>query len=694
MIPNEQFMRRLAPEIHDAECRRVMKNRPAAQRFVRVVSLVIVALGAAAAPVACGRGDGGAPASGTPGALFSCADFDVKTEFSKSCGSASCHDAEEPAAGLDLVSPGLESRIVGALATQCTGILAGPADPEASVLYDKLREKPSCGARMPISGDPWTTDQMKCMRDWISGLVADTDSGNGSSSSTGGSVGDCVPFAVEPCYTGPMGTSGVGICMEGSRTCNAMGEWGPCLGDVKPSIENCSTSKDENCDGDTPPCSDEWSIGLGNPSSQEASGVAVDSHHNVFVVGTFQGAIDFGGGALASKGPKTDVYLAKYDRNGNYSWAKTFGDTSTQTGHAIAVDGNDNVVIVGRAFGTIDFGGGLHDAAGADDVYIAKLDAAGNHVWSRMVGGIDPDRAERVSIAPNGDVLVTGTFTNAADFGAGSVPSAGLRDAFVLRLAGATGALLYQRVIGGPGDDYGWGVGADAAGNVFVAGNFENVVTLGNTTLTSNGDADIYLAKLDSTGEVVWAKSHGGAGPDRASELRVDHDGSVVVSGFFSNTITFGDVANQLVSAGSRDIFVARLGNDGHHVMSKSFGDAADQLAVEFEENTWDGLELDEVGNIYIAGRLAGKANFGGNVGTLASAGKTDVFFVKFDPMGNALSGRRYGKASTELALDVAVDPMGYVVLAGRMFSDVDFGSSGHVTSRGGTDAFIAKIKP
>jgi hypothetical protein len=623
---------------------------------------------------------------------------DVPQLFVDRCGGEGCHGTEgSTAANLDLVSPGVEDRVSNAPGSSCAGILANPGDPEASLLYTKLTDDPGCGARMPMSGEPLTDDEMTCVRDWISGLLPPTPTDTGTTEDCPECV--CDPMTVEPCYEGPADTENNGICVGGTHTCANNGlSWSECEGQVLPRGEDCTTAAiDENCDGVMPPCSEEWAraFGDGLELSQNMRGIGVDAAGNVYATGDFEGTLSFGGEPLAADGDKYDVVVTKHDHFGNPVWSRRFGDTSNQYGGNLIVDQAGNVVIIGRMFGNMDFDGNVLDGVGTDDIYVAKLDSDGNHVWSRVLGGKDPDRAERLAFDSLGNVVITGAFTGEADVGGGTFVSAGMRDAFVLKLNGTSGAVMWAKQFGGAADDYGFGIDTDATDNVLITGRFQDSIDIG-AALMSAGGRDIYVAKLDAAGTPVWANAYGGSGEDASHDLQVDPaTGNVFVTGFMSETVDFG--GGDLVSAGLRDIFMASFDQDGNHRWSDSFGDAADQFEGNYELNQWMSLAVDDAGDVVLGGSLQGmSADFGGVTLMPAGGMNADVFFVKFSGVdGSPLVAREYGSSSTDLAAGVAVDSAGHVFLAGRSYgSAIDFGAAGIVFMYGNTDGFIAKLLP
>ncbi|HLT39019.1 MAG TPA: hypothetical protein VK034_22200 [Enhygromyxa sp.] len=611
---------------------------------------------------------------------------DIPSLFEVRCGGSICHSAGlSTAADLDLTSPGVEGRVAGRPGTSCAGTLAEPADPEGSLLYLKVLDTPSCGARMPLNGAALTDGERTCLRDWISGLLP--DGGEDEPDDTCPNCA-CEPDAVESCYSGPDGTADIGQCKSGTRICGPDGAaWSGCQGEVLPRGENCFTDVDENCDGATPECSERWSLGFGDEHTQVMRSVAVDSKGNVYSAGDFEGVVSFGGEPLVASGDKADIVIAKHDRYGNPLWSKRFGDSSNQFAAKIVIDSDDNLIFVGRVYGHTDFGGGPLQAAGSGDVIVAKLDSDGDHLWSEVYGGKDPERAERVAIAGNDDVILTGTFTSNVDFGDGVFVKKGMRDAFVLRLDGDTGAHVFSRQIGGSGDDYGFGVDVDKSGHIIVAGRFQQSISLGGT-LTSAGGTDLYVASLTAGGSVDWKKKFGGAGDEELHDLVISpKSGEIVLLGAMEGTVNFG--AGKLVSAGNRDVFILGLDSDGDPLYSANYGDKGDQFGISNDVNSWMTLTADKDGFVYFGGPLIGTLDF--DWFKLKASG-TDIFYVALGAGGAPLWGYRYGSIDADLALDLEVDG-NHMLMAGRSFGrEIDFGSSGVVETHGGSDGLTIKL--
>jgi predicted nucleic acid-binding protein len=516
-----------------------------------------------------------------------------------------------------------------------------------------------------------------------SGAGPGTGGGAGTGTSgTGGVGGVCVPASIAPCYDGPAGTEGHGLCQAGSKMCNAEGTaYGPCVGEVLPTPEDCATATDEDCDGLAPACKGNlvWSERFGDATSQRAQSVAVDGSGSVLLGGWFYGAIDFGGASLVSAG-LSDGFLAKLDAGGNHLWSKRFGDAESQQVTAIAVDNAGYVVIAGTFAGVIDLGGGPLTSKGGLDVFLAKLDPAGNHVWSRSFGDAKDQSAVNLAVDGSGNVLLSGDFLGTLDFGDGQLTSAGGLDVFLAKLD-AAGNHLWSKSFGDTDDQKGLRVAANGAGDILVGGDFFGMMDLGGGPLPTMGGNDVVIAKLNSAGNHLWSKRFSGASDQVQLRFALDEAGDAVLAGGFTGSVDLGGGA--LTSVGGLDLFLAKLSADGNHVWSERFGDENDQSPAS--------LALDSSGNVVLTGDLQGAVNFGG--GPLGSVGGFDVFLAKLDAGGHHLWSQRFGDAADQRPICVAVDSSNNIFLTGDLEGSADFGN-GSLVSTGASDVFVAKFRP
>ena len=254
-----------------------------------------------------------------------------------------------------------------------------------------------------------------------------------------------------------------------------------------------------------------------------------------------------------------DVFVTKLDPNGNHLWSKNFTNSGNDRGYGIATDGDSVAVVGSFSnaitIGTIR----LVAANAMTDAFVMNLAAAdGTPAWARQMGATDGNEgAYGVAIDASGNVDVCGYAIKPVDFGGGVLGALGMSDGWVASYRGTTGAHLWSRRIGGMGNDYAYSLTIAPDGGVLVAGSFEGAAGFGGATLAPVGAGDAYVAKYTSTGAPVWARQIGGNASDVGQELAVDATGHAVLAGYFYGSGVFG--GSPLTSAGQADGFVTKL---------------------------------------------------------------------------------------------------------------------------------------
>ncbi|AUX41599.1 hypothetical protein SOCE26_030200 [Sorangium cellulosum] len=281
-----------------------------------------------------------------------------------------------------------------------------------------------------------------------------------------------------------------------------------------------------------------WVQPLGGKGPQAATGVAASEDGQIVVAGRFSGAMAIGSDRLESDGG-SDVFVASFDEAGNPLWSRRFGDGFDQQARAVALDGLGNVLVVGDFAGEIDLGGGPLRTAGDFDVFVASFNALGKHRWSKRFGDAGPQRAVAVAVDGAGNVTVGGEFRGTVDLGGGPRQAGAGTAVFVAQLD-AKGEHRWSRAIGERGASLGQLL-VDGAGNVIVTGGFSDQAELAGAPLVSAGETDIFVAKLDPEGGYRWSHRFGGAEPDWATGAALDENEQVFVTGAFTGEVAFGD---------------------------------------------------------------------------------------------------------------------------------------------------------
>jgi hypothetical protein len=300
-----------------------------------------------------------------------------------------------------------------------------------------------------------------------------------------------------------------------------------------------------------------WSRTYGGSSADFVHAMALDGEGNIHLAGAFSGTISFGGTALVSRGGQ-DGFVAKLDADGNAVWAINLGGTSNDIAYAVAVAENGDVLVGGSFAGGATFGSFTRTSAGGTDGFVALLSSGGVVQWAIRVGGTTSDGVRAVAFDAGGAAYATGSFTGgAAEFGTQTLSSAGQEDGFVARFSAEDGTVLNAVRFGGASSVVGLGLAADPFGGLHVSGSFQGAAFFGDHTLNSKGLSDAFVAKVRPSGSFAWVLAGGGTEDDRAPGIVVSAGGEVLLTGIFGATATFG--THSITGGGFWDIFVAKV---------------------------------------------------------------------------------------------------------------------------------------
>jgi hypothetical protein len=328
--------------------------------------------------------------------------------------------------------------------------------------------------------------------------------------------------------------------------------------------------------------------------------------------------------------------------------------------------------------------------------------------WSRpsatvsVIGGEGTEEVRGMTLDRSGNSYLTGYFTGTVDFDPGdgvtNLTTIGGNDVFILKLS-SDGSFLWVKRLGGTNSEAASSIVIDKDGNVITTGNFAGTVDFNPgaevANLTSTGLLDdVFISKLDPSGNYLWAKSFGGTGRDSGLHVATDLSGNICVTGIFTGTVDFdpGDQVANLTFFADLDVFISKFDSSGNYRWAKSVGDTAQDVG--------QGISFDSSGNIYSFGRFNKSVDFnpGGQGGLLTADGNnTDMFISKFDPAGTFLWSKRIGGTGADGAAFNAFDSDGNIVVAGYFNGTVDFDPGERVetlTAIVSSEMFIAKFAP
>ena len=427
--------------------------------------------------------------------------------------------------------------------------------------------------------------------------------------------------------------------------------------------------------------SHQWSNGYGDGSDQTANSIALDPAGNVIISGLFDGSLNFGSTTL-NCGTSTGLFLAKLDASGNQLWSKCLGNGLDESTNRFALDANSDILLSTDFSGTVNFGGGMITSQGTRDGIIAKFDSDGNHVWSRSFGGPSATvQVEAAGVDGAGNLIVVGAFTGTVDFGDSTETSAGFgANTFVAKFDPNGAQLLSMRYRG----DFlkVTALSGDSQGDIVLTGYHGGTFDFGGGPFTSTALYNVFLVKLAADGSHVWHHTIGQSGLNYAYDLVVGGADHIVVTGHFNGPMDFGGGA--INTAGGYDIFVAKFRADGSHMWSRGFGDAGSQKAFS--------VAVDDAGMVTIGGHFNGTVDFGGGPFT---ASTDDYCVAQFNPNGGHFWSDMFDVFSFGLPTDepysisVAANPSGELAFAGSFKYSLDCGG-GQLTGDASWNVFAA----
>ncbi len=348
--------------------------------------------------------------------------------------------------------------------------------------------------------------------------------------------------------------------------------------------------------------------------------VFVDSIGNVYVVGEFIGIVDFDPGSGTENhgsfnNTNEDAFLSKFDSDGNFQWAKTFGGASIDVLRSVDVDNAGDIYIGGYYRGSVDFDPGSGEAPkisnGIEDAFFSKFDSDGNFIWVKTWGGSDADLVDSLAVDSQNNIWIAGSFVSTVDFDPGPP----------------------------------------------------------NIEHTSNGIYDCYLSKFDPDGNFIFVKPWGSTETDSAIDVEISSGNLAMVTGWFKESVDFDPSAGEeiLTSAGGLDVFLTVFDSSGDFQWVKVFGGAGNDYGR--------GISIDLTDNAYISGYFWGTVDFDpdGGIEERTSLGLADSYVCKFDSVGTFSWVRSWGNSLTDNAWGICTDSAGAVYAVGYFMGDVEF---------------------
>ncbi len=448
----------------------------------------------------------------------------------------------------------------------------------------------------------------------------------------------------------------------------------------------------------------------GSNKSEYIYDIVVDTFGNKYITGKFYATLDFGNGVTITPVNSYDGYVVKFDADDNALWAQSFGGVSADEGNALAVDADGNVIVSGVFFKTIVFGTDTLKCTGNFDIAIIKFDADGNYQWMKQAYSYSgkQEKGKDIKIDSQGNYILTCYGAdNAIDtlyYEGIEIESLGERDVFIIKMD-SDGNPIWCVNGGGADNEEPKAMILDKDDNIYVTGMYKSTTaTFGTHTINNEGGSDIFLIKLNSSGQFQFATSSGGHGDDigYAIEVIIKEGDSqpaenillkgragnssapmVLLAGAFSDTLDLSPEI-RIISAGSKDMCVlAYDGNTGVANIALSFGGVGtdEAKAINFLPET--------EGYWYLSGISQGDMVVGSD--SLFNKGKRDMVVIHM-MQENVDWAENYGGNSDDYLNATALGKNGNIYFAGNFKSSPAAFPPFNLNSNGKYDLWIGKM--
>lgn len=452
-----------------------------------------------------------------------------------------------------------------------------------------------------------------------------------------------------------------------------------------------------------------WISHFGGTSYTSLESVTVSANSNVISIGQFENTVDFDETTATLNRTAVggrDIFIKCVDSNNNLLWANAIGGTSNELPWQVITDNQNDIYVIGMFSGTVDFDPSNSivnlTSNGAEDIFLCKFTSLGGLIWAKSFGGTQNDFGREIVVNQLGEIYMTGWFRNTISFLPGNSSftrtSAGAEDGFICKL-NSNGLPIWVNTYGSNTSflDRVYSVVVDHNNDLYISGTFGGMVDFDESStvvnLSSAGQEDAFLVKLNNNGNFQWAESWGGSDEELALVMRLGNDSNLVVGGSFRGTTDLDPSTNNLsiFSQGSRDIFISKFTPSGNLIWGKSVGSASAEVCFS--------LELDKQNNIFASGYYFIGTDFDPGPGiTIASGGGNvngDGYLLKLNSNGIFNWVYTVSTSGADATRCVAIDKDDNIYLGGKFASTFDFDPSATINNRtsfGVEDAFLVKF--
>jgi hypothetical protein len=375
-----------------------------------------------------------------------------------------------------------------------------------------------------------------------------------------------------------------------------------------------------------------WVQTTGSNGTSYATSVIISPNNTICLAGFFSGTVLFGDSSITSTGAN-DVFLANFSLDGAIQWVRSSGGASNDNAYSVSSDRDGGLYLTGSFSSVMHVGSFDLTSAGGTDIFVAKYSISGNVLWAKRFGGKTDDVAKGIAVAPSGNLLLTGSFSDTADLGGTLLAAKGSSDIFISKYT-SDGKLQWARNAGGTAYGEGEAIAFDAGENVYATGKFFDTIDIGGTPPDCDGFGNIFITKFNSAGIREWIKCAGGGGEEGGNGIEIGNDGNLYICGAYDVDIDLG--TGVLPNYGLSDLFVAKFDPAGNALWSDRAGSTGFDFAT--------GIAVDKADNIYFTAQYSDTCSFGPFI--LSSRRLTDIATAKIGKLSAVRDRHTYAPIS------------------------------------------------
>ncbi len=457
----------------------------------------------------------------------------------------------------------------------------------------------------------------------------------------------------------------------------------------------------------------EWAVKAGGTGFDGGEDITTLSDNSTVATGYFVETTIFGEGEpnetqFDSVGER-DMYIARYNTDGTLDWVKSVGSPGPDIGEAVTTLSDDSTVVSGIFSDTVTFGEGEPNetelvSVDQGDVFIARYHSDGTLEWAKSAGGLHTECGQGITALSDNSTVVIGTFYSTVTFGAGEpnetdLISSGGNRAFIARYH-PDGTLAWAVKPSGTSSVFGFGITSLSDNSTVAVGYFTSTVTFGagepNETILTSGTFQMFIARYNPDGTLVWAKQASGTGSSFGFDVTTLSDNSIVTTGYIYYDATYGagePNETQILASGITCSTIARYNPDGTLAWVKGSGGTGGAMG--------HGVTTLSDDSVVTTGMMTDTVIFGSgepNEIQLSSSSQGDFLIARYNADGTLVWAKNAGGDEYDVANGITSLSDNSTVVTGEFMSTATFGSSEpnetQLISSGDRDIFIARHWP